>query len=386
MKLLINLTLLTLLIPPLFGQQDETKEQHSLDLYSSLIIDNIYNFDGGIQPGGTILGLFDFSIEYSPSNEGIFSNTSFYGHLLKTGGKGASENFIGDAQIASNIEGRASRFVYELYVIQQIRDFLLSLGLHDLNTEFMVSNYAGDFINSSFGIFPTVSLNVPVSIFPVTSIGGIVTYNKKHYDVAFGFYNLNHEYIEEEEFNIKNHLYNKGYLSVLEIRYRLSSEKGLNGEYKIGGFYKDCHHLEDALEHNDCSTEKNYGVYFIADQVLWSSSRNLKIGMFSQLGIVPKKTNYVPDYYGLGISLMTTSKKYAPDFIGLAIGSVGLNSFNDAHEVIGNSRETTIELSIKKELFDRISLQPDIQYIINPFGIHPNAFAGILRLQIELNN
>ncbi|OIQ00823.1 MAG: hypothetical protein AUK35_01200 [Zetaproteobacteria bacterium CG2_30_46_52] len=39
-------------------------------------------------------------------------------------------------------------------------------GWHDLNAEFYVSDYAALFLNSSFGIGPEISGNVPTSLFP----------------------------------------------------------------------------------------------------------------------------------------------------------------------------------------------------------------------------
>jgi porin len=386
MKIHTCLLLLFCSILNLWAQENNSSETKSLQINSSLIVDNVYNFNGGIQNGLSTLGLFDFNIEYKPTHKGIFRNTSMYAHLLKTAGKGPSEHYIADVQVASNIEGKASRFIYELVVKQQFGDFNLSLGLHDLNTEFMTSEYAGNYINSSFGIYPVISLNVPVSIFPVTSMGGIISYNKKKIDLVAGIYNLNHEYIEEEEFNIDNHLYKKGFLGVAELRYKLYTNNDLSGEYKIGGYFKDCHHEDEILELADCTTEKNYGLYFIGDQVLWSTPRDFQLGLFTQLGFAPKETNYVPDYYGIGVSIKTSDKKYFPEFIGLAIASVGLNNYNEEHIIQETPRETAIELSAKKELFGRITIQPDLQYIINPSGIYDNTFVGILRLQIDFNN
>jgi len=380
MKFITSIQIFLLLSSSLYSQNSDSTIFKPLTINSSLTVDNIYNTTGGIKDGYATMGLFDINFTYTPSAQGVFRNTVFHAHILKTGGKAASENFIGDAQVASNIEGRASRFIYELYIGQQFKNINLSFGLHDLNTEFMASEYAGDYINSSFGISPSISLNVPVSIFPVTSIAGIISYNSESFDLATGIYNLNYDYLEEEEFNLKNHLFNKGYLGIIEMRYRIAPENNLNGEYKIGAYYKYC----DSSEEQVCPGEKNKGAYFIADQTIWSSSNHYQLGMFTQISIAPKETNFVPDYYGLGISLKSSDKKIFPELIGLAVGSVGLNTFNDDYKVINTTRETTFEFSVKKELFKRITLQPDIQYIIKPSGIYNNSLVGILRLQIDL--
>ena len=386
MKYLSGLTLALIFssIVNVYGQEEDEKK--SLLISSSFTIDNVFNLTGGIEKGSSTLGLFDFSILYTPFKSSIFQKTRFHIHLLKTGGKGPSENFIGDAQVASNIEGKSSRFLYEALVIQQFGNICLSFGLHDLNTEFMMSEYAGDFINSSFGIFPAVSLNVPVSIFPVTSVGGILCYHKNSFGFAAGLYNLNNDYLEEEEFNFQNHLYQKGYLAVAEISYHLESDNNLTGEYKLGGYFKDCSPGEEFTEDECTLKNENYGIYGIADQSIVSIGSNFQLGIFAQIGLSPKKTNYVPDYYGAGISIHTNDKKYAPEFVGLAFGTVGLNSYSAEMGYYNPVRETAIELSAKKTLFEKLTLQPDLQYIISPSGIYENALVGILRLQVELNN
>ena len=381
---ILSIAAFTLFSLTIYGEN--TGEDKTLSVSSSIVIDNVSNLSGGIEAGNTTLGLFDFGVVYKPFQNGLFQNTTFHMHLLKTNGKGSSEYFIGDAQVASNIEGKASRFIYELILSQQLGDLLLSFGLHDLNTEFMMSDYAGDFINSSFGIFPAVSMNVPVSIFPVTSVGGILSYNKKMFDIVGGIYNLNNEYVEEEEFELHNHTFQKGYMGVAELRYRLNPGKKLSGEYKFGGYYKDCAPCEEVEEVEAFIVNKNHGVYFIADQSLYTVNNKFNLGLFTQVGLTPKKTNYVPDYYGFGLSVRTEGRKYAPDFIGLALGRVGLNNYSAELGFNNPEHETVIELSAKKTFYNRITLQPDIQYIMHPSGMYNDAIVGMVRLQIEFNN
>lgn len=215
----------------------ETPDRFETEVH--IITDFVSNLSGGIKKGSNIIALADVSLNYNPQ-KGVFRNTTFHGHLLKTASGSPSENLIGDVQIASNIEGRSSRFIYELYFKQKLGNFIVSAGLHDLNTEFMFSDHAGDFVNSSFGIAPVISVNIPVSIFPVTTLGGYITYSTKKMDVSAGLYNLNHNFAAEESFRFENHLYQQGYLGVGELRYRFYSGNQVTGEYKMGVFLKEC--------------------------------------------------------------------------------------------------------------------------------------------------
>ena len=384
-KFLITLSILFFALQTLSSQHDISNEDKTMRINSSILIDNVYNAHGGLNSGASSIGLFDFSAKYAPFSQGFLRNTSVYARFLKTGGKAVSENLIGDVQIASNIEGRASRFVYELLLTQRVGNLNFYVGLHDLNAEFMLSTYAGDFINSSFGIFPAVSLNIPIPTFPVTSLGGVMLYSWPTITIASGIYNLNHDYVNEDEFVLENHLFKKGFLALSEIRYQFNIAGYLSGEYKIGAFYKDCHPPEGILISEGCIATKTYGLFFIADQDLWILSDSRKLAMFGQAGIVPRHSNFAPNYFGLGFTLITENERFFPDFLGLAMGSVMLNSYNTLHENHVYKRETVIELSLKKKLMKHIALQPDIQYIVNPSGVYTNALIGILRLHISLN-
>jgi len=47
----------------------------------------------------------------------------------------------------------------------------------------------------------------------------------------------------------------------------------------------------------------------------------------------------------------------------------------------GTGRETVVEVFYKAQLSPSISLQPDIQYIATPSGIHPDSLAIGVRFQ-----
>ncbi|PLX14381.1 MAG: hypothetical protein C0597_10105 [Marinilabiliales bacterium] len=366
------------------AQNEEENEQGNLDLRGSIILDHVNNLSGGIKNGSSMLTLFDLSLSYS-FNNGLLKNTSFHTHILKTAGNSASENLIGDIQIASNIDGYASHFVYELLIKQKIADFSITAGMHDLNSDFMASEFAGDFINSSFGISPVVTLNVPVSVFPITTFGGLLTYDNEALNIKTGFYNLNHDYVYEESFNAENHFFQHGFLSVTEIAYRILNDKSIKGEYKIGGYLKQCdHHQHESLP-NDCIEELNYGFYFIGDQTIKELSGGQHLSAFVQLNFAPQHANFATEYYGAGLSLRELSTKWLPDQIGLAIGTVKLNHLLNSGIVKRDKFETVVELTAQIPVFNYFTIQPDFQYIINPSGIYNNSFTGLIRLIMELH-
>ena len=50
----------------------------------------------------------------------------------------------------------------------------------------------------------------------------------------------------------------------------------------------------------------------------------------------------------------------------------------------GTNRETAIEIFYKAAITDRVSLQPDLQYIVTPSGLHRDALVAGVRFQVNL--
>lgn len=86
-------------------------------------------------------------------------------------GSTPSENLIGDFQTVSNLEAGNLTYMHEIYYKQTLGKLTTIIGLQDLCAEFVSSENAALYLNSSFGVPSTISSNLPVPIFPLTSIG-----------------------------------------------------------------------------------------------------------------------------------------------------------------------------------------------------------------------
>jgi porin len=353
----------------------------------SLIGDYVVNTHGGIKKGDVFLGLASLGANYQSGNNGFWKNGELNITIHKTTGGSASGSLIGDAQVVSNIEGASPKLFYELWVKQSFGQFSVTAGLHDMNSEFFVSEHGGFFVNSSFGIGPSFSLNMPVSIYPVTTLAGVLTWSHGAFSLSEGFYNLNHEFVTEETFHWGNNNFSKGFLSVTEGRIRWENANRLLGEYKLGVFYKNCNHDKSEYIDLGCNAPENYGMYLIADQYIYSSN-NKELGLFVQAGINPYKLNTSSSYYGGGITAKGFLTKSAEDVIGIGVAHAAIGIMDtDNNYLAPKDYETTIELSLEYPIFKRISIQPDIQYVINPGGVAQlsNALVAIFRTKINLN-
>lgn len=352
-----------------------------------MISDYVINTSGGIKTGNQLLGHASLGVNYQSGTQGFWKNGEWNMTIQKTSGASPSGTLIGDIQVASNIEGTSSKVLYECWVKQNVGQFALTAGLHDMNSEFFASNYGGALINSSFGIGLSFSLNMPVSIYPVTTLGGILSWDNGNFSISEGFYNMSYEFSEEETFHWSNNNFSKGFLSVTESRFRWKNGDRMIGEYKLGGFYKKCNHDKDEYIDMGCNSSENYGAYLIVDQSMYTTD-NKEIGFFLQAGINPYKINACSSYYGGGIIAKGFFTKSDEDVLGFGIAHAAISKLDNNYDYVAPEEyETAIEISFEMPIYKRFSVQPDVQYIINPgaSGLLSNALVAILRTKFNLN-
>lgn len=113
---------------------------------------------GGKSPGTSYLENLDLKLEID--GEKLFGQPQFSAFIYGIGDKGSESGnvptvFVGDAQGASNIETAVDDFkLYEAWIQWSFwyKKISLLAGLHDLNSEFYVTESSTPFLNSSFGV------------------------------------------------------------------------------------------------------------------------------------------------------------------------------------------------------------------------------------------
>ncbi len=159
------------------------------------------------------------------------------------------------------------------------------------------------------------------------------------------------------------------------------------GTYKFGGWYhtdefddvRDTDENDDPLEHNG-----NYGLYFIADQMLIPGEGKRGLGAFLQVGGVPDDRNEVDFYIGGGIHYQGIIPTRENDILGLAVAHASISE--DLRDVEKRDRhETAVELTYRAKIFPWLAIQPGVQTIFNPGADSSldNAWVSILRFQMS---
>lgn len=348
---------------------------------ASYIGDFVGNFIGGKKRGTTYLGMGNIKIGFETKNIGLWDGGQFLINGASTHGRTPSGELFGDFQTASNIEAGNHTYLHEFWYKHSFDNAEFTIGLQDLNVEFVKNEYAASFINSSFGIPSLISNNIPVPIFPLTALGitGKFQLNETLIFQAALFDGLPEDF-ESNQYNLNWELSSRnGFLMFTE--FQLSTQiNNLPGTIKAGGYFHS--HLTETQEetdHAEAAFNENYGFYLIADQTVWQKSDNTKLGFFTQLAVSPGNINRHNYYIGGGFIYSGIFSQSGNDVLGLAFAHAGLNN-----SYVNN--ETTIELFYKAVITENLFIQPDFQYIINPAGTEnklDNALAAFIRFEIN---
>lgn len=348
-----------------------------LNFSASYTGDVVSNFSGGIKRGASYLGLANFRIGINTRSLGLWKGGEFFVNGANAHGGDPSADLIGDFHIVSNIETNDLTYLHELWYKQSVGNFEITIGLQDLNTEFVSTEYGSIFLNSTFGTPSTIASNVPSPIFPLTAVGASFKVNiAGNNSIKLAFFDGMPTSFTENPHNLRWEIdEEEGIFAISEFS-RSGNISGLEGNYK-GGIYYHSQRPEVQDETPSSGTVNyNYGVYFVADQKIWKDPDGTgDIGVFGQLAVSPERINSHHLYFGIGLAFTGLLPGRADDVFGIAYNrtSIAEPSTDD---------ESIIEVSYKAKILDNLFIQPDFQYVMNPGGTDyglKNAFVGLLR-------
>ena len=345
-------------------------------------------FSGGVDSQNSYLENLDIKLAIDAEKAMNWTGASFF--LYGLGDRGSqptnSPSFnVGDLQGVSNIETSRSAFkLYEAWYQQKFWDGKASvlLGLHDLNSEFYVTDTSTLFFNSSFGIgneMAQTGVNGP-SIFPTTTTAVRLQIEPTpwfYFQVAS--FNAQAGDPEASEDSHLRSFGNDGTLLISEAGF-VSDIDGNAGKYSVGtwGYDHSFAHLNNSGEHN-----KSVGSYLLIDHPL---SQNQSV--FLRYGVASQETNAVHSNLSGGYVIKDPFHLNEQDRMGVAFAQASLgDAYREALSAEGSeseAQETTYELNYRFHVLPGLVLQPDYQYIVNPSGLKASkdAHYGALRVEI----
>ncbi|HEY4789543.1 MAG TPA: carbohydrate porin [Bacteroidales bacterium] len=379
-----SLTLLAFLLSQVSeGQQ---KFSDGIGFSTTVTGDFVKNFDGGTKRGFTYLGKEELTFDLNTSKAGLWKNGHLFIHGLNTHGKGPSENLTGDLQVLSNIEAGDHTGLFEFWYSQEFGKFVFLVGQNDMNKEFLGTKYTEVFLNSSFGIMPSVSLNMPVSIYPLAGLGFLIKYRtSQNFICKIGVYDGNPGNFDNNRYNLAwNINLQEGIFGIGEVEYSWYNNDQEVGDLKIGTYIHtgEFFNYFDTLKH----TNGNYGVYLLTEKALFPRSLTIGRGLciFFQGGLTTPSINMVHYFIGGGLRYHGILPNRYYDQLGIGIAHISL-SYDFINYTPGTlSNETAFETTYAFHFGGRYVIQPCLQYILNPGATKNigNSFVGILRFSL----
>ena len=230
---------------------------------------------------------------------------------------------------------------------------------------------------------PLAPLNVPVSIFPNTTLGMVGRYEMNN-KLTFqgGLYNGKPGEITHSNFGTDLNLNKQnGLFYIGELHLNNPFEKA--GIYKFGSYH---HSGEFQSPLNAQSGQRGRSaIYFIADQMIYSENKDQGQGLATllQVGYSPGNHALNDFYTAYGLNYTGLFNTRSTDELGLAVAHASVNNKlrRDGNEHYMGC-ETVLELTYKYHLPWNLLIQPDFQYIIHPGmkSTFSNAFVGVFRI------
>ena len=324
------------------------------------------NVAGGIKKGSAYNGQMNLGLDIDFEKLSSWGGASFHANGFWIHGKDGTAEFVGDAGGYNNLFGEKTVRLYTLWLQQNILDNKLSfrLGSIAMDDEFGGSDLGALFINSSFGVTPAFSANMAIPIYAEPALGLRVRYDvTANVWVQLGVFDGNPAHIAADGRDDNRHGTDfrlgddDGIFSILEAGYKKS--EGLTGTYKIGLGYHSAKFFEIVDPTKEVSG--NYTFYLAADQMILhrpDSGECSGLGVFFRLALAPKNRNTVTLSSEAGVTCKGIFGR-EDDTLGLGFAYIKLNP---------TGSESTLELAYSAQVTPWLSLQPDIQYILNPGG------------------
>jgi len=335
------------------------EERAPVELGATYVTDVLSVADGGIRSGTAWLGRADVTASIDGRVFGIDGAELFF-DVMRVNGPDFSGRFVGDAQTVSNVQADSALRPYEAWISVPIGRLTAKVGLIDLNTEFDVQRVGRAFLNSSFGIGPDFSqtgVNGP-SIFPAPATAALLRYEDADWVARLGVFDAVAGSLRNPRRTVFRLPGQRGALLVGEVERKLPGE----GEVQLGLWHYTTRF--DVLDPAATGKAKSQGGYALVEGKL-AARGSAALHGWARIGVASDKTNPIGLYLGGGAAWRDEKHE-----IGLAVAHAQLGDPGRlatlAAEGGADRAETTIELTYARKVLPWVTVQPDLQYVINP--------------------
>lgn len=365
------------------------------------------NTRGGIERGTVYDGRLEFYVDIDLAKAHGWRGLSFHAHGYQIHGEGITATKVGNLNALSNIEATATTRLLDIWLQQKLFDDRLSIrvGQMAVDSEFILSANAAQFISASFG-WPTITAsNLPNggSAYPFSAPGVRIEYsltdqtrwragvfNDDPVGPCDGDPQLCNPY--GLEFRLGDPPF---VISEFEFKYNRDAGSGLPGTLKLGGWF-DFGHFDDQrfdttglslANPTSLGTPKKHdgdqGFYAILDQQLFAGAMGKEtVSMFARVMGSPGDRNLVDFYIDGGLIFGGFVPGRPNDSFGVAAALARISdrasdldrdAVSFGTDVPIRDDEALIEINYIAEIVPGWTFQPDFQYVWRPGGNVPDA-------------
>ncbi|MEM0967331.1 MAG: carbohydrate porin [Verrucomicrobiota bacterium] len=334
------------------------------------------NTSGGITRGVRFNSLLEFGATADTEKLGWWDGGQIYASFLWNEGNLTDIPLTG-LEGAFGLDHNQASDTFRVYSVYYQQNFdsdryTFKIGQLLADDDFMASNYAGLFVNSAFGVLPTIGNLSGFPEFPVAAPGVFASAQvSQEVGLQTGFYTNDAGPDEGSNWGFDWRLGGTaGYAWFSEANYA-PTLGGLPASLTAGFFMQIDGVATDQGTGDTVNDEELYSVYFMWDQSLAQDDKgNDEVGAFVLVGYNLDDERYLvnPFYMDAGVNWFGPIAGRENDVLGAAfnVGTYG-SDYRAANPTTEDS-QWILELTYSAQLSDNAILQPDIQYIIDPEG------------------
>jgi porin len=386
------------------GMRKQWREA-GVDLGVTDIAETLSNPAGGIRQQTIYQGLLAPSLNLDLEKLVNWPGASFYVDGYQISGRGLSRNAIGNLLAVSTIEALASTRLHDLWLQQEFLEGQTSLrtGQIALDDEFYISQYSAGFVSSTFGCPDILSTDLPSGgpCYPFATPGArfrVAPTTGLTFSAAA--FNGNPAPPGPGDPQVRNSsgtnflIGEGGFLTIAEVAYAFDEEPISSlrlSDVKLGGWYHTAdfpdlrrntlgRSLADPASNGIAATHQgNFGVYLIADKMLWRRPDTATQGLaaFLRVGGAPADRNLISLEVDAGLTFKGLFPNRQLDVLGVgaSYARIGHARRLDRDEIAftGIERpvrdyEAVLEVTYGARIAPWWVLQPDLQLVFHPGG------------------
>jgi porin len=366
------------------------------------------NLAGGVHRGADYAGVTEACLTVDLGKKFGIDGGTINISAFQIHGRSLTADDLHALQTASDIEADRATRLWEAWYQQYLGGGVdVRLGQQSLDQEFMVSQFAGLFVNAAMGwpVLPSEDLYAGGPAYPLSSLGGRIAVRPPNspWTVLAGVFDdnppggpftrdsqLRAAEAPGTQFNLST-----GALFIAEVQYAVSlpspvsGGQPLPGTYKLGGWIDTGEFPDQRFDAAGLSLADplstgvplmhrgNFSFYALADQTVWRDDQRA-VGVFIRAMGAPGDRNLVDFSFNAGVDIAAPLPGRTSDSFGIAYGLAKVSAaaaalgrdtaFFTGASVPARSVEQMVEITYQIQATSWWVVQPDLQFIANPGG------------------